>query len=146
MLIAAILAMQVAAKNRQSASAPPIVEHQVIGGEMTEDSTTAREVDYILERAAQLGLTDGQRVSLQNLKAEWESKSGPLTDQMNRAALQFESFMSKAKGKSSMQDIQSRAAPVSELSRQVSSLRRIYWQKALQVLDADQRKALQPPS
>ena len=142
-LIALILAVQVGARNRKAASAPPIIEHQVIGGEIAKDRTPAHEIGYILDRAKKLALTDGQCNSLRRLKAEWKSKSGPLTDQMNRAALQFERFMANAKGKASLRDIQAQAAPTSELSRQVSALRRIYWQKALQVLDADQRKTLQ---
>lgn len=143
-IIALILTLQVAMRNHQTISPPPIIERQVIGGlETAEDAMPSLDIDYILKHAEQLGLSSRQTASLKKLQKEWETESKPLTKEMNEAADEFEQFMKKAGSKATMRDIQTHAARVSELSRQASSLRKIYWQKTLQVLNNDQVKKLQ---
>jgi hypothetical protein len=139
-LIAIILALQVAIKQHTVSSRPPIIERQVIGRQGT--SELARSVGYVIDHAEQLKLSERQLASLKNLEGEWETRSAPLQSELNRAASEFERFMKQAEGKVTAQEIQARGAEVSELSRQMASLRRVYWQKALQMLDEEQRKTI----
>ncbi len=141
-LLALIFALQVAIQNHQKAAAPPIIERQVLASSSSH-AVLSPEIGFILKHKNELRLTDGQQAKLTKLQAEWDAKSGPMTAEMNKAAADFQSFMRKAGGKAMMRDIQSHAGPVSELSRQVSSLRTIYWQKAQQILSAEQRKAVE---
>ena len=138
-LIAIILSLQIAIKEHTSSSSrQPIVERQVIGSQ----TKPTPGVDYIISRADELDLSEKQIASLKRLQAEWQAKSQPLNDEMARASKEFERFMKESKGKASLREIQTHAGAVSELSRQTSSLRRIYWEKGLQVLDETQRNNL----
>jgi hypothetical protein len=142
-ILAIIFALQIAINNHKSASVPPIIEKQVIGGETTQSMTPTPEVGYVLEREDSLGLSSAQESSLRKLQAEWEARSRPLVATMNKAARDFQAFMDKSGGRATMRDIQSHTGYVSESSRQVSSLRRVYWQKALYVLDKRQQSVIE---
>lgn len=132
-----------AIRNHNTASTPPIIERQILGDEVsTQKWAPALQIDYILTNSKKLGLGNKQLEALNKLNTEWKFKSKPIMDDLNRASANFQQFMKKIGNKASMQDIQSQAAPVSELSRQIASLRKIYWQKALQILDKHQQKAL----
>ena len=143
LVIAIILALQVAINNHKTSAGPPIVERQVLGAKVAAGAVTAPEIDYVLKHMDDLALTSHQVAVLTNLQSDWKTKSGPLADDLQRAADSFQRFMQDVGDKAPMQDIQAHAAPVSELSRQVSSLRRVYWEKALQVLDKGQREKIQ---
>ena len=140
-LIAIILSLQIAIKEHTKSSRQPIVERQVIGTQASE-TKPAPGVDYMISQAGELKLSGDQIASLKRLQTEWQSKSQPLTEQMDRAAKEFERFMKKSNGKANLREIQAHAGAVSEMSRQTSSLRRVYWEKGLQVLDDRQRETL----
>lgn len=141
-ILALIFGLQMAINNHKVASAPPIIERQVIGGNSTQKLITAPEISYILAHNDQLHLSSRQKASLNRLQDDWAAKSKPLTVSMDRAVEEFNAFMKSAGNRASMREIQSHAAPVSESSREFASLRRIYWEKALQELDKEQRAAI----
>ncbi|MHB1001124.1 MAG: hypothetical protein ACYC27_17920 [Armatimonadota bacterium] len=141
-ILAMILAIQIVISNRQKPSGPPIIERQVVGSEVTHSISPTPDVGYILERRDKLGLSDRQIKALVALQADWQSKSKPISDDLNQATREFDAFMEKAGNKATIRDIQSHAGPVSELSRQLSSLRRVYWEKAIQVLNKQQMQAI----
>lgn len=141
-LIAVILGLQIAIANHRTTSAPPIVERQVLGARTDTVSAPAYEISVILGHAKDLRLSDSQSSSLKKLQAEWIAISKPLTEEMNRSAADFDEFMARANGRATLSEVQSHAGPVSEASRQVASVRRGYWQRALRVLDPQQREAL----
>ncbi len=143
LVIAIILALQVAINNHKTSVGPPIVERQVLGGKAADGPVSAPEIDYVLKQSDHLALTAHQAAVLTDLQSDWKTKSKPLVDDLQKAADHFHIFMQNVGDKAPMQDIQAHAAPVSELSRQVSSLRRVYWEKALQVLDKGQREKIQ---
>lgn len=142
-VLAAILALQVAINARRASDDRPIIERQVIASDISAHSTPAPEVSYVLEHRALLALTENQVIRLKKLQERWRRESEPPAKELNRSAREFEQFMEKSKGKVSVQDIQAHAGEVSELSRRTSSLRRIYWERALQALDSKQRSAVE---
>ncbi len=142
LVLAVILAIQVMIANRPKPAGRPIIERQVIGSEVIQTATPAPAISYILERKQQLALGDRQVKALNALQVDWQSKSKPLSAELNKAAGEFNAFMKTAENKATMKDIQSHSGPVSELSRQVSSLRRVYWEKARQILSAPQQQTL----
>jgi len=142
-LLALVFALQIAMRNHQVTSAPPIIGRQVIGVQTAEGGVLTPEIGYMLEYKEHLGLSDRQIASLENLQEEWNAKSQSLKRQMDRAAGEFRRFMNEAGSDVSVRDIQSHAGSVSELSGEVSGLRGIYWQKALQVLDRGQRSMIE---
>jgi hypothetical protein len=143
LVIAVILALQVAINNHKTSVGPPIVERQVLGGKVAVGPVSAPEIDYVLKQRDDLALTSHQVAVLTDLQSDWKTKSKPLMDDLQRSADSFHEFMQNVGDKAPMQDIQAHAAPVSELSRQVSSLRRVYWEKALQVLNKGQRSEIE---
>ena len=142
-LIAAIIALEVMARDHQTRTGPPIVEHQIVRGQVGSGGYPAGSIEYILTKSDRLQLTEAQVGKLGELRAAWQAKIGPITREMNSAAADFERFMRQSGRRASMRDIQDHAAVVSELSRQLSSIRRIYWERALQILDAGQRETLE---
>ena len=142
-ILALIFGLQIAIQNHKASSAPPIIERQVLGTKAEQGPIMAPELDYILERKDQLALSPSQEKTLMKLKSEWEAKSEPLMDQLNKASEDFQKFMKQSGGKATMRDIQSHAGAISELSRQVSSLRRVYWEKGMQMLDEKQRRMIE---
>ncbi len=141
-VIALILALQAAGRHHKTAPGPPVIEHRVIGDEISQPETLAPRVDYLLARADDLRLEARQLASLKELQAEWDAKSASLALELDRAGAEFERFMESTGDKASMREIQAHTGPVAELSRQVSSLRRVYWQRALRVLDHKQREVV----
>ncbi|MHB0912750.1 MAG: hypothetical protein ACYC2Y_04805 [Armatimonadota bacterium] len=138
LVLALILALQIVVRNHRT-TAEPIIERQVIGVQTERGYTPALEVSYILERRDVLRLSERQQESLRKLQSEGASKSKPLTDSLDEAANDFQAFMKKTGGKATVRDIQTHSGQVSELSREVSSLRRVYWEKALMLLDERQK-------
>jgi hypothetical protein len=143
LVLALIISIQIVIANREKPAAPPIVERQVVGSEMPRRFVPTPEVKYLLARKEQLALSTEQVQALDALQTGWQGKSKPLTDDLKKAAGEFDAYMKGAGERASLRDLQSHAGDLSELSREVSSLRRIYWEKAVQVLNKDQRKAIE---
>ena len=141
-VIALILAIQIVVANRQKPVVAPIVERQVVSNEVSRKMLPTPEIGYVMERKEQLALDNHQIKVLDTLSLEWQSKSKPLSANMDKAAGEFNAFMKKTGNKATMQEIKSHAGHVSELSREASSLRRIYWEKTLQVLNKQQRQII----
>ncbi|MHB1456026.1 MAG: hypothetical protein ACYC0V_03830 [Armatimonadota bacterium] len=141
-IIALILTIQIVVANRQKPTAAPIIERQVVNNGVNRKMQPAPEIGYVIEHKKQLALSSNQMKALDVLRLEWQSRSKPLSANMDRAAGEFNAFMKKTGNKATIQEIKSHAGYVSELSREASSLRRIYWEKALQVLNKEQRQVI----
>lgn len=128
---------------RKTESAPPIIERQVIGGEPAHQPYITPEVSWLLQRSSQFHLTQTQTSALTKLRGEWDLKSKLIRTELDSASRDFQAFMRSRGGRASVSDIQSHSGPVSELSREYSGLRRVYWQKALGVLTKDQRASIE---
>lgn len=142
-ILAVILAIQVVIINRKTDSAPPVIEHYVSGSGISSANVPIDGINSMFKVENKLALTSGQREALSKLNSEWKQKSSPLDKQMSKATEEFDKYMSgNQKGKAPVSEIQSHAASVSGLSGQAVSLRKIYWQKALMILNAKQRNIL----
>lgn len=141
-VLALILAIQIVIASREKSVRPPIIERQVVGSGVAQSVRPAPEVAYILEHSDRLALSDRQVKALSALQSDWQSRSRPLSEDLEKAAGEFGAFMKETGSKATVPDIQSHAGSFSELSREVSSLRRVYWEKAIQVLSEQQRKVI----
>jgi Spy/CpxP family protein refolding chaperone len=120
---------------------PPVVEH--VGPEAS-DTPPAAEISFLLDRADQLHLTDAQRARLRALHDQWARATADQRAALDREQKELDRFMKSAQkvGKPTpLSEIQRRAGPISELSGQLASARRDYWERAMHVLDPDQRDA-----
>jgi len=132
----------VAISRHQATMSPPIIESQVIGGSQEQKVAPPREIGYILKNANKAALTAQQKASITKLRQEYESKSKPMKADLEKASSDFQSFMKKTGKRASIKEIQTQTAQVSDLSRQLSTLRKAYWQKGISQLDKKQQKTL----
>jgi Spy/CpxP family protein refolding chaperone len=137
-----ILALQVVISSYKTPAGPPVIEHQVIGRSDSRQLVPIKGVGEIQQRAKELALTRDQLNQIQMISQEWKQKSKPLDDQANAETTKFRKFMDSSKEKTNFRTIRTQTSNLSELSRQLADLRHIYWDKALQVLDAKQRRVL----
>ena len=130
---------------RRQRSVPPIVERQVISSTHQEKSGPTPEVSFIIDRAASLHITDDQLVQLKVLHSEWQRLYGPKIAAANEAAAGTGKYLEGAERKPRVPvaQIQKAAGRVIALSGEISSARRTYWNRAIRILNAQQRKALQ---
>ena len=96
----------------------------------------------LLENKSRLGLTVEQRKRMEALVREWKHVAGPLEEDMQRAAEDFRQFASREaqRQRASLIEVQRRAAPVAELTREYRNLKHDYWQRAMQLLSPVQRQ------
>ena len=87
----------------------------------------------------QLELSDAQFQKLSQLQQRWARDTRELQNSIDAATRDFNAAMNKDKG-ATMEQLQERAAPLSELSRQMSDARQAWWSEASLVLNAGQQK------
>lgn len=129
---------------RQQPSAPPIAKRQIISSSYEEKLGPTPELKFIIERRKKLHLTDLQAVMLMALQSKWIKIYGPKIAQANQAAAKTQKYLDNSKGHSRTPaaQIQTEAAPLIALSREISSARRTYWSEATRLLNSDQRGIL----
>lgn len=124
-------------------SGPPSVERVTTSA---PKQPPAADIDFLLERADELRLTEEQVGQLRDLREEWKNNTATQRAALAREQKELNKFMegaAKTDRRTPLSEIQRRSAAFSELSRQLATARRAYWQHALLVLDPDQRKAAQ---
>lgn len=141
--ISALLAAQYikteTAKQNAYKSAP-IVEQSVY----QDPSGPTPDVSYIIIRSGSLKLTVTQQTRLAALQAEWNTMYAPKLEAADRAAEDARKYLSSVHGKARIpvSQIEDQAGSVIALSREISSARIRYWDKALQILNSHQRSVL----
>jgi len=124
-------------------SGPPVVERVTTSG---PKQPPAADIDFLLQRADELRLTEEQVGKLRLLREEWEKNTAAQRAALDREEKQLDRFMkeaAKADRPTPLREIQRRTAAFSELSGQLAAARRTYWQRGLLVLDLGQREAAQ---
>ncbi|MHB1462453.1 MAG: hypothetical protein ACYC1M_14295 [Armatimonadota bacterium] len=131
--------------NRSVNQASPIIERSVISSSYEDGSGPTPEVSYIITRSVAIKLTSAQKERLSTLQSEWEGLYAPKLAAANRAADDARKYLADAKFKTRVpvQQIEEQAGSVIALSREISSARRHYWDKAMRILDAQQRLTIQ---
>lgn len=126
-------------------SAPPMVERHTVSLSGEENAGPTPEVGFILDRAEKLGLTADQIAEVRRLSSDWKKTYGPRIAEANAAATKAQEYLANAKGNRStpVAHIQVEAGSLIALSREISAARRSYWDRAVNILTAGQRKTLQ---
>lgn len=101
---------------------------------------SAPEPAWLLSQRWELGLSETQVQKLEQLRIRWKRDTGQLRGELVRASHEFNRSMSDNGGRLTMQQLQERAAPVSEISRQLADARRAWWAEAATTLTASQRQ------
>lgn len=130
---------------RRQHSAPPIIERQVISSAYEEKSGPTPEIKFIIDRSGKIGLTDAQLSKLRVLQSQWHTYYDPKIAQANQAAEKTREYLNDAKGRSRtpIPQIQSEAGGLIALSAEISTARRSYWSRAVNVLTPIQRDIVQ---
>lgn len=101
----------------------------------------APEPAWLLAQRDELKINAAQFQKLSRLRVRWERDTRDLHDALRRASAAFNRDMAQSNGKTvTMQQLQERAAPVSEISRQLTEARRAWWSEAGQALTVTQRQ------
>lgn len=101
----------------------------------------APELGWLLEQRDALELTPAQGEKLGRLKTRWDRETQSLREGLDEASREFERGIGGGEGPPrSIQQIQERAAPLSELSRRLAEARRAYWSEAARLLTPAQRR------
>ena len=122
-------------------SAPPIIEGRVISSDF-DKAGPVPEVGFLIDRREKLRLSDRQTESLRKLQAEWGRFYQPKLREAKAASRQMTGYLSRSRtnGRTPVQQIEERAAPVVAVSREISATRRQYWDRAMKLLTPEQRR------
>ncbi|HXI18577.1 MAG TPA: hypothetical protein VNM48_19605 [Chloroflexota bacterium] len=120
-------------------SAPPRIETAQIEA-FPASPPSAPDLAWLLLQRDTLRLSASQRKKWEMLRNRWERDTRELRGALDRASNEFNRSMRDNGEGVTMQQIQERAAPVSELSRQLADARRAWWNEAAQVLTTSQRQ------
>ena len=120
-------------------SAPPIKTNfdTSVAAPVVTDSPP--DPTWLLQQKEALQLDAAQFEKLNRLKARWEVDTKELRAALERASNEFQRGMESGRG-AKLQELQERAAPVSELTQRLTAARRVWWSVAAGVLDAEQRQ------
>lgn len=103
---------------------------------------SAPDPTWLLGQRAELEMSSAQFQKLSALQQRWTRDTHELQTSIDAATRDFNASMNADKG-ATMEQLQTRAAPLSELSRQMADARRAWWSEASTVLDATQQKRAQ---
>ena len=142
-MLVLIIIVAVLLRNHQAKVQQPIVQRQVLHGALNQETKPSPEVSLILRHADDLRLTTPQRASISKLSAEWERRAGPLRAQMDSGAASFDKQLHSESHRMSVREIQDRAAPVTLSTEQWITAKRIYWERAIQILNDKQRAQIE---
>lgn len=102
---------------------------------------TAPDPGWLLKQRQALGLSADQVRKLTRLRDRWDRDTQALREELAQATAEFERGMPAGGERGvTMEQLRERAAPVSELSRQLVDARRAWWEEARAVLTAHQRR------
>jgi hypothetical protein len=102
---------------------------------------SAPEPAWLLSQQEHLEMSQAQFAKLNRLRARWDRDTRDLHGKLKRASAEFNRGMTSVSGSSlTLQQIQERAAPVSDLSHQLADARAAWWEEASQTLSHEQRQ------
>lgn len=101
----------------------------------------APELGWLLARKDALGLKSVQVEMLQRVQERWDRDTQGLREALDLASAQFNRDRGAPGAHGvNIQALRAKAAPVSDLSRQLAQARLIYWSEASQILTRPQRR------
>jgi hypothetical protein len=117
-------------------SAAPRIERTALP---TTSLPSAPEPEWLLSQRESLEISAAQWEKLSRLRDRWNRDTRELRGALRQASADFNRGLS-SDSSLTMQQIQERAAPVSELSRQLAAARAAWWDEAAQILSRPQRQ------
>lgn len=99
---------------------------------------------HILDGGVRLDLTAVQETRLRALEATWARESAAMQARIDAALADFSRFMdeARARGRTSLPEIQRRSAAIGELSAELRERRRVHAEAAAEILTVWQRTRL----
>ena len=121
---------------------PPVVERTLTAPEDAPLSAPSSAPDpaWLLSQRDALKMTDAQFTKLSALQQRFARDTRELQAQIDAATRDFDGAMN-AKKAATIEQLQTRAAPLSELSSQMASARGAWWSESSLALNASQRKS-----
>lgn len=126
--------------NYQKNQAPPPV--QPVRASFATQFKLPNEPDAARLSASRerLALTEEQTARVEKILAEWRAESKPIEETMKQRAEKMQAYLNEAGTKKpSVEDIQRRAAPVSEITAEYRRLRDDFQRRAIAVLTPEQQ-------
>ncbi|HET6383623.1 MAG TPA: Spy/CpxP family protein refolding chaperone [Armatimonadota bacterium] len=124
---------------------PVILPPEVI----TSGAPPARleSVSILLRRAPALNLTSAQDKRIRAIAAAEAAAANPIVNQLKTDRERMDRFVEQARktGGASLSTVKSAAAPMVADSRQLSAERAMFWDHAMSVLTASQRRKVETP-
>lgn len=123
---------------------PPVVQRTVAAPQTATENAppSAPDPTWLLGQRRELAMTDAQFQKISALQQRFARDTRELQASIDAATRDFNAGMS-ADNAATMEGLQARAAPLSELSSQMASARRAWWSEASLALNALQRKSAQ---
>jgi hypothetical protein len=141
LLIAVVASVLIWRQLPATREVPPTVTRTRVEAGPVPAPPGAPEPGWLLQQRNDLRLNPKQVQKLSRLRARWERDTRALHQDLARASAEFNHHMAGDDGRGlTMQELHERAAPVTELSRQLSDARRAWWSEAAAVLTASQRR------
>jgi len=121
-------------------SGPPGIERSHLEA-LPDAPASVPDPSWLTEEQQTLGLSAAQVRRLSRLRARWDRDTRPLREALTHASAAFEQEMRTSSGQGqTIEQLQERAAPVSQLSRRLADTRRAWWSEAATVLTPSQRQ------
>ena len=136
-VIASVLVWRLAPPNRTDA---PRIERTRVTATLAAPAT-APDPEWLLARRDSLGLDRAREERLARLATRWKRDTRALREAIDRESAEIDRAMSGKGSKNlSIDEVRDLAAPLSDLSRQLSAARSAWWSETSTVLRPDQRK------
>lgn len=143
-MAALMLSLFVTAKNfTLFQGKPPVIEKQVsLGG---EQPVVAPELTFLTTNREKFQLSEKQAALIKNLHKKYDEDARALKKELKEAAAQLAVYFNeKEKGgnRVAFKDVQEQSQNYQQLSRDLSQLRKFYFEQAKNLLSEEQKKKL----
>ena len=120
---------------------PPIIEKQVSLGE--GQPVYAPELTLLITNQKKFHISEKQATLIKNLHKKYYEDAHPLKKELKEATAQLAVYFNeKEKGKNrvAFKDVQEQSQNYQQLSRDLSQLRKFYWEQGINALTDNQKK------
>lgn len=136
------ISLFVTAKNfTLSQGKPPVIEKQVSLGK--GQPVYAPELTFLIGNHKKFQLSEKQAALIKNLHKKYDEDARPLKKELKEATAQLAVYFNekeKEKNRVAFKDVQEQSQNYQELSRDLSQLRKFYFEQAMNLLSEDQKK------
>lgn len=123
---------------------PPIIEKQVSIGK--GHPVYAPELTFLIGNHKKIHLTEKQVTLIKNLHKKYNEDARPLKKELKEATAQLAVYFNekeKEKNRVAFKDVQEQSQNYQQLSRDLSQLRKFYWEQGINALTDNQKKMVE---